>query len=268
MAALVVEQKALAEQIVASATARYGAGKGTQAEVLRAETEVARLDAEVRAKQAEVRAAEAMLNASLGRTPDLPVPALASELVGEPPSMKTAMRTALGKRPELRVGRAEVDRAGAEVSVMRDMYRPMAMVTTGPAYTMTDGAGWMVMVGVSVPLWRGKLRAGVREAEEMREMARQDLVAMERMVAGDAAVARERVAAARTRWTAMKDQIVPRAKAAVEPTIAAYTTGQLPLVSVLEAVQSLRGAQMELITAERNLGLAAARFARATGGIP
>lgn len=270
MVTIVAEQKALADQLVTAATARYGAGKGTQAEVLRAEIEVARLDGEVAAKAADVRAAAAMLNTSIGRPPDVAIGVLAAPVTDEPSALQTTVDAALTRRPELRAGQAEIDRARAEVSVMDDMYKPMAMVQTGPAYTMTDGAGWMVMVGISIPIWRGKLRAGVREAKAMTEMAEQDLVAMRRMVVGDTVVARERVIAMRARWLALRDQVVPRAKAAIEPTLTAYTTGQLPLVSVLESAQTLWAAQMDLASAERQLGEAWARLARATakGGLP
>ena len=153
---------------------------------------------------------------------------------------------------------------------MDDMYKPMAMVQTGPSYTMADGTGWMLMIGVSIPLWRSKLRAGVNEAKAMSDMATQDFVAMRRMVAGDAVVARERVIAARARWLALRDEVVPRAKAAIDPTLAAYTAGQLPLVSVLEAAQTLWAAQMDLASAERAVGEAWARLSRATatGGTP
>ena len=265
MTAFLGEQQALAGELVAAATARYGAGKGTQAEVLRAEIEVARLAGEVTAKVAEVRAAEAMLNVSLGRAPELVVPPLADGATDEPPAMAAAVGLATDHRPELQVGLAEVERARAEIAVMKDMYRPMAMVRTGPAYTMSDGAGWMVMVGVSIPLWRGKLRAQVAESRAMADMAEQDLVAMKRMVAGDVVVARERVLAARARWLALRDDVVPRARAAIEPTVSAYATGQLPLVSVLEAAQVLRSSQMELAAAERALGLAWARLLRTIG---
>ena len=270
MVGIVAEQQALATQLVTAATARYGAGRGTQAEVLRAEIDVARLDGEVTAKTAEVRTAEAMLNTSIGRPPELSVPALAAATTEAPPPRDSTVRAALDRRPELRVGRAEIDRARAEVSVMDDMYKPMAMVQTGPSYTMTDGAGWMVMVGVSIPLWRGKLRAGVDEAKAMTDMAEQDLVAMRRMVVGDTVVARERVIAAQARWRALRDQVVPRAKAAIEPTLAGYTSGQLPLVSVLEAAQTLWTARMDLASAERRVGEAWARLSRATaqGGPP
>jgi outer membrane protein, heavy metal efflux system len=264
MAAILVEQKALADQFVTAATARYGAGKGSQAEVRRAEIEVARLAGEIKAKAAEVSAAVAMLDTSIGRSPDLPIGELAEPSIDEPVAQQATVDTALERRPELRAGRAEIERARAEVEVMDDMYKPMAMVQTGPSYTMIDGHGWMVMVGVSVPLWRGKLRAGVDEAKAMTEMAEQDLVAMQRMVAGEAVVARQAVIAARARWIALRDEVVPRARAAIEPTLTEYGTGQLPLVSVLEAAQALWMAQIDLASAERQFGLARARLARAT----
>jgi outer membrane protein TolC len=268
MLAILGEQRQLADQLVQAATARYGAGKGMQADVLRAELDVARLAGELAAKTAEIRAAEIMLNTSLGRPAGARVPALADAGEGEmePPSIEDVARAALARRPELRAGRAEVERSQAEIATMKDMYRPMAMVQTGPAYTMTDGAGWMLMVGVSVPLWRDRLRAGVDEARAMRRMAEQDLRAMQRMVTGDAAVARERVLAARSRWLALRDQVVPRARAAVEPTLAAYVSGDAPLVSVLEMIDEVTMARMELAAAERQLGLAWVLFTRATAG--
>jgi outer membrane protein TolC len=270
MTTFLAEQRALADQLVAASTARYGAGKGAQAEVLRAEIEVARLDGDVQANAAEVRAAEAMLNTSMGRDPDVAVPELGPATTDDPPAAKSVVTAALDRRPELRMGRAEIERSHADISVMNDMYKPMAMVQTGPSYTMADGPGWMLMIGVSIPLWRGKLHAGVREAEAMSDMASQDLVAMTRMVIGDAVVARERVVAARARWLALRDQVVPRAKAAIDPTLSAYSAGQLPLVSVLEAAEALWSAQMELVKSERELGVAWARLSRATanGGPP
>jgi outer membrane protein TolC len=123
----------------------------------------------------------------------------------------------------------------------------------------------MVMVGVTVPIWRGKLRAGVDEAKAMSEMAEQDLVAMRRMVIGDAVAARERVLAAHARWLALRDDVVPRASAAMKPALADYAAGQIPLVSVIETATALWSAQMDLAKAERELGDAWARLSRAEG---
>lgn len=263
--ALVDEQIGFARDIVAAANARYSAGTASQADVLRAEVEVARLEAAARSLAGEVRSAEAMLNASLALDTDLPVPDLARLTFANPIPAWAAIKAALAARPELVGGRAEVTRAEADVLVMQDMYRPMATIRTGPAYTMAEGRGWMAMVGVTLPIWRGKLRAGVAEAQAMRLMSEADLQAMTRMIEGDAAVAVNQLQAARARQTSLSREVLPRARMVIEPAIAGYTAGQLPLVSVIEAVQALWLVQSDLITADTALGLAWARLGRTIG---
>lgn len=263
--ALVAEQLTFARDVVTAANARYASGTARQSDVLRAEVEVARLEASARGLVSEVRAAEAMLNASLAIDTGRPVPSLAPVALTQPPPSWPAIKTALAARPELAAGRAEIARSDAEIDVMRDMYRPMATVRTGPSYTMTDGRGWMAMVGLSLPIWRGKLRAGVAEAQAMRAMSIADLQAMTRMIEGDAAVAIQQLHAARDRQVALTRDVLPRARMAIEPAVAGYTAGQLPLVSVIEAVQALWLVQADLIAADTELGLAWARLGRAIG---
>ena len=263
--ALVFEQLSFARDVVSAANARYASGTAAQSDVLRAEVEVARLDALARALVSEVRGAEAMLNTSLALDAEGPVPPFASLAFAQPPPSWTAIKSALTVRPELVAGRAEVVRAEADVQVMRDMFRPMATIRTGPSYTMTDGKGWMAMVGLSLPIWRDKLRAGVAEAQAMRAMSEADLRAMTRMIEGDAAVAINQLQATRDRQAALTTDVLPRARMAIEPAVAGYTSGQLPLVSVIEAVQALWLVQADLIAADTELGLAWARLGRAIG---
>lgn len=263
-AQIAIQQHALAEQLVAAATARYASNTGAQADVLRAQTERARLDAERRATAAEVRAAEVMLNTSVAREATAPIPELETGVPEAEPPPGDVVARASQRRPELRGGRAELEEAEAEVRVMRSMDAPMAMVRTGPAYTMAEGAGWMVMIGLSLPIWRGKVRAGIAEANAMVDMATADLDAMRRMAEGEARGARESVVAARERYRALRDDIVPRAEQAIAPTLAAYSAGQVPLVSVVEAAQVLWSSQRELVSARAELGLAWARLRRAS----
>jgi outer membrane protein TolC len=264
-AALVNEQIAFARDVVSATNARYASGTAPQSDVLRAEVEVARLEAFARALVGDVRAAEAMLNTSLALDADTPVPPLTTLALSQAVPSWTAIKSALTSRPELAAGHAEIARAEAGVLVMRDMFRPMATIRTGPSYTMTDGRGWMAMVGLSLPIWRDKLRAGVAEAEAMRSMAEADLRAMTRMIEGEAAVAVSQLRAARDRQLALNTDVLPRARLAIEPAVASYASGQLPLVSVIEAVQALWLVQSDLIAADTQLGLAWARLGRALG---
>ena len=265
-AKIVGEQRALAGRMVDAALARYAASTGAEVDVLRAQLESARLEGEQRSLVGETHASEVMLNASLARPVDAPI----SELDGEvtdvsPPTTTQLAQTALGNRPELRADRAEIARSEAEVSVMQAMYSPMAMVRTGPSYLMTDGLGWTLMVGLSIPLWREKLGAGVAEARAMVKVANADLETSRRMIGGEGAAASARVAAARERFLALRDTIVPKAREVIAATLAAYTTNKLPLVSTIEAAQALWTVQRELVMAHRELGLAWARLDRAIG---
>jgi len=264
-AALVDEQLAFARDVVSAANARYASGTAPQSDVLRAEVEVARLEATARSLVGRVRGAEAMLNASLALDADAPVPPLAPVALTQPVPAWSSIRAALASRPEIAAGRAEIARAEAEVQVMRDMFRPMATIRTGPAYTMAEGRGWMAMVGISLPIWRGKLRAGVAEAQAMRAMSEADLRAMTRMIEGEAAAAAGQLESARERQAALNTNVLPRARMAIEPAVAGYAAGQLPLVSVIEAVQALWLVQSDLIAADTELGLAWARLGRAVG---
>jgi outer membrane protein TolC len=264
-AALVDEQIAFAGDVVNAANARYASGTAPQSDVLRAEVEVARLEALARALVGEVRAAEAMLNTSLAFDADSPVPPLAPVALAQPVPAWSSLKVALTSRPELAAGRAEIARAEADVQVMRDMFKPMATIRTGPAYTMAEGRGWMAMVGLNLPIWRGKLHAGVAEAQAMRAMSEADLRAMTRMVEGQAAAAVNQLEAARERQAALTTNVLPRARMAIEPAVAGYAAGQLPLVSVIEAVQALWLVQADLIAADTELGLAWARLGRAVG---
>ena len=264
-AALVAEQLTFARDVVSAATARYASGTAPQSDVLRAEVEVARFEALSRALASEVRAAEAMVNTSLALDADGAVPPLAPLALTAPLPSWPEIKSALSSRPELAAAQADIARAEADVQVMRDMSRPMATIRTGPAYTMAEGKGWMAMVGVSLPIWRGRIRAGVAEAEAMRAVSQADLRAMTRMIEGDAAVAVQQVNAARDRRISLATNVLPRARMAIDAAVAGYTAGQLPLVSVIEAVQSLWLVQADVIAAETELGLAWARLGRAIG---
>lgn len=262
---LVSEQLTFARDLVTATNVRYAAGTAPQSDVLRAEVEVARLDAQAIALAGSVRGAELMLATVLALDLPASIPLLAAPRLESPLPAWPAIRSLVDARPEIAAQRAEVARAAAEVDVMRDMFRPMATVRTGPAYTMTEGRGWMAMVGLSVPLWRSKLRAGVAEADAMRAMAAADLQAMTRMLEGEAAVAGAEVQAAADRQRALVSNVLPRARLALDPAVAGYAAGQLPLVSVIEAIQALWLIQADVIAADLELGLAQARLGRAIG---
>jgi outer membrane protein TolC len=266
MAAVLDDQVAVAKQVVSVAQARLAASEAAAADVLRAQLDVVRLEGERTALDADLKSAASMLEAALGRpvkgdppTCELTLPAT------DPPALPELVKKAADSRPELAAMKASVAKANAEVDVMQSMYAPMAFVRAGGAYTMSDGPGFMLMVGVTVPLWREKLGAGVAEARAMATMADADVSAMKKMVEGDVGAARQGVIAARTRLATVRDKVLPLSRSVLSLTIATYAAGQVPLVSVLDAVKAVREARMDEVTAEVKAAAAWARLGRAVG---
>jgi outer membrane protein TolC len=266
LAPILDEQIALVDQLASLARAHLASGQGMQADVLRLDNERARLGADRRALVSEIRSAEAMLDTALARAPDAPLPELVwTDDLNEPPALDALLRTGLARRPELAAARAEHSRALADVDVMRSMYAPMALVRAGPSYTMLEGPGVMAMVGVSVPLWRGRLGAGVADAQSMVTMASADIDAVQRMIAGSIAAAREAVLAERTRLTALRSDVLPRSRLVVESAVGSFAAGQGPMVAVLDAARDLRDVRMQELMVRVRLGTAWAKLRRETG---
>ena len=88
-------QVALARQLVAATAARYGAGAGSQSQVLRAEAELARIEAERRSLAHRVMAAEAMLAASVGEEASTAVPELVAPTPDALAELPRAMPSAM-----------------------------------------------------------------------------------------------------------------------------------------------------------------------------
>ena len=260
------EQVTLLEEIVAIARAHYASGQLLQSDVYRLENEAARVRADRQATAADVRGAEATLNVALGRAAAAPLPALArSEEAGEPPSLDALIRVALKNRPELEGLAAEHGRSVAEVDVRRAQYVPSAFVQGGASYMVGLGPGVTATVGITVPLWRTKLRAGVDEARAGVGAAQADLEAARLAIEKEVAVAREDAIASRIRSQAIDDDILPRARRVVDTTTANFATGKVTMVTLLEAARDLLETRLAAVKSTTRLDIAWARLRRATG---
>jgi outer membrane protein TolC len=238
-------------------------------DVLRLETEVARARNRHDLGLAAAASAEAMFNAAIGAAPGSQVPELDTAglfgRIAAVPELSASLEIALSNHPGVRISRAEIERARAEVGVMKSMYAPMAMVRVGKAETMAAGKGYMLMVGISVPIWFDRLKAGVREARAMQTMAEADREAMITMIGGEVGAAHAALRGAAASYKGFETDLLPRAQRMVAPAIAEYSSGRAPLSAVLEATRATWAVQEEQVMAEGALGQAWVRHAAAIG---
>ncbi len=237
---LIRDQEDVWKQIEGVARARYAVGQGAQQDVLRVQVEVTRIE-QLRAEQeaeAEIRLAE--LNRLLARGPNTSLETSA-RLALRPVqgSLDQLFAWATTVSPELKGVGLGIERASLALTLAKKQFKPDFSVQA--AYMNRGGLDpmWQAGLGVSIPLYRKRLSAGLAEAEAQLRSTQSVIESVrlqlrfrtqERLIQLKTT---ERVAAL------YGEGIVPQDRMSVEAAIANYQTGKVPFIAVLEALTTL-----------------------------
>ena len=257
---------------VAKARVRTGA---SQQDVLSARLERDRLDARVVELEQARAAAAARLASLLG----LPVED-ARALTVEPPTgvaggeVETLVSQAVACRPELKALLFAVDRDRH--------YREVACLQSRPDFTL--GVGWQpvddddaispvangndnlnLIFGVTIPIWRDKIAAGVREADQRLLAGSRQYDAAIDEIRGDVGEAALRLQLLAERLSLYEDRLLPRSEQTLEVSLADYRGGKTSFVQVTENFLSVLTLETEAARLRADIGDASARLERAVG---
>jgi outer membrane protein TolC len=246
-AEILEETRKVLASFVESARARYESGEGALENVLKAQTEVLAIEVEVEMNRQERRATEAMLVSSLGRRTDATF-GRAQRL----PPIVAPDRTALDERaasisPELRVLQAMADTEARRLDLSRRNLKPDLMY--GAGYSSRGGLDPMVMgmVGIRLPLYRGRKQAqAVAATESLLEAARRDV---ERGRIELAAQVRElftRLDSAGALAHLYADGLIPQARSTLDAASGSYAAGQTDFLALLDDALKLLRYEIEL----------------------
>lgn len=260
----------LLTSIARAAGAHYAGGTGGHHELVRAEVERNSLDVEKVAIDGERVSIVAMLNALRDARVDEPI--------GDPEPFETPAHElalaglideALRQRPELR----QMDTMRREMQVMADLARreryPDVMVGAwwNQMIGMPDSAG--AMVGVSLPVvgvTRQNRQAGALDVRA--DAVSQDVEAMRAMIRFQVADAVRKIQTAERSLEFLRAVALPKAKENIEVSLAAYATGGVDMVGVLEARRALQAAELGIVDAVVEREMAWAELDRAIGREP
>jgi outer membrane protein, heavy metal efflux system len=261
------EQRTLVDTVVAISIGRLRSGGGMHHDVLKMQTEGAMLDDALVMLEADRREMAAMLNALRDRA--------AEANVGEPEDTFTRAVTldrgrvttaAVTARPELREMRAMEGAEHAMAAAARREYYPDVMV--GGLYDIkshepnTMGA----MLGLSVPIWIGsRQRLDVRAAETRASAIERDRAAMAAMVRADIERALSRIDAAERRSRLLETELIPRAQQTFDSAMAAFPSGTVDVLSLLDALRTLETQKVARTTIRVDRELAFVDLERAVG---
>jgi outer membrane protein TolC len=257
MTRLAEKNKLILEEFLHIAGDHYAVGRGSQADVLKAQTQVSRMVDELLRLARERPAIEAELIRALGRDATVAAP------VPEPPQLReehvdleSLRETAMARRPQLLALQSIVARNEKALDLARKNYYPDLDVrlSYGQRDNMLDGTRRADMVSltmaINLPVWReNKLAPRVAESLAIRDQA-QSLYQAQRNEVGaslrqQAAMAEQSLKSARLYQTT----ILPQARLTVEAALAAYRVNRVDFLTLLDSQMTVFNYEISQVTA-------------------
>ncbi len=244
----------------------YSTGERTQQDVLKAKTESTMLKQRLLELEAQENALQSKLNTLFNRRADTPLGAavMPSEFAFNG-AQESLFARAAANRPEVRAAQARMERYELEKRLMAKDSLPDYQL--GVEYRNIGSGENMVMftVGVELPIWQAKNRAGVREAEKMRASSEAAREAAKQNSALDVQDASFKLQTARRMLELYKSELIPQAEMRFAASEADYQTGKTDFMDFLESQRFLLGIRVMAAMEEGNVGMQLARLERAVG---
>jgi outer membrane protein TolC len=258
-----------------TARTRYAPGVGSGQGVIKPQAEITRVDSQL----LDIRDRRAALAARIGGLRDRPGAELPER--AELPRLERfdldrerLESRALGLRPELVAVAARIARAEVLEELAETRFRPD--FTVGLTYTVVErrrdepgrlqpplGNGddiFGIQGGLSLPVRRSKLRAGLEEARELRLAADQMRRGVRARIAADLDELTDRIPLGWRQLRLLEDVLIVQAEEALDSARAGYVTGTLNALDLLDAEHVLFGARTAVARAAADYALYLARL--------
>ncbi|MBX9624882.1 MAG: TolC family protein [Gemmataceae bacterium] len=229
-----------------NAETRYQTGQVPQQDVLQADVEVGRQRESRLGLERARTVAVARLNTLMSLPPESPLPPPAKELKDPSPlpSVPELRATALSRRPDLEALKARLAADQAALALAQREYYPdlEAMAAYDSFWQAADDQQRLrpqVGLRLNLPFRTGRRDGAVSEASAQLVQRRAVLAQQENEVAFAVQEAHAQVRESEQAIKLYADTILPAARENVKSAQAAYVTGKVPFLSLVEAQRSL-----------------------------
>ena len=277
---ILTEEKALLERFEEIALIRYATGKGIQQSVIKVQADVSRLDEKELALRERLDVVQARMAELIGR----PGTRLALSPIAIPfrgLSIHAGELEALAEEEHPAVRAMETRIEAGRTWTRRRLLEKKPDFQVGLGYTLVgsrnDPAGILspptdngndilgVTFGVKIPLYRKRIRAGIAEAEHAVDRDLQRLTAVRNDLRYQAQQASTRLESAGERRRLYATVIIPQAELALSSAEAAYSTGGLGFLDLLDAERILFQSRLAYHRLISDYWIAAAELEEAIG---
>ncbi len=254
---------------------KYATGQGIQANVLKSQVELSST-LEKRLGFEKLReGAAARLNALLNRPQSTEVPpATALNLIRVDYDKQALVEYALAQREELLATQAMIDKSHFMRRLARKNFFPdfslqANYIDISEGQSIAPDAGknaWSVMLGLNLPIWLGKRKAAVREADEMISSNKLSEENLANQIMSEIEDLYYRLELSRKTLDLYEQGLITQAESSLESATASYRTGQLDFLSLLDAERMLLNLHLGFEKEQASYQKTIAALERAVGG--
>jgi outer membrane protein TolC len=275
------EEQSILEYYERLAQDRYASGAGLQQAVIKVQAELTRILSRLYMLGQQRQTLAARLNTLIDRAPEAPVPPVqfTAPPIDAAATLDLAELFATGEsnRHEVLAADALIERGERSIALARRNYWPDLMVGAGFINVGGGGAAgmttppdrgknaWTVSVGVTVPIWRDKLQAAVRQASQETTAQQEARAALVNDLEFEV---RDRVSRLHTladQIQLFQDVLLPQAREAQRSTEGAYETGQVGVLDLLDSERLLLEVRLANARQRADYLVALAELERAIG---
>jgi outer membrane protein TolC len=252
-----------------NAEARYKTGLAPQQDILQADVEIGREEERRLGLEQMRKVAIARIDTLMHLPPDAPLPPAPRQLrLPEPVPEAAILRTlALSRRPDLA---ALADRIRVEEVALglahKEFYPDFEVMAAYDTFWQERPLRPQVGVRLNLPVYQSRRNAAVAEAEARLARRRAELARQTDQVSYQVQEAFEKVRQAEQSIGLYEQKILPAAKANVEAAQAAYVTGKVPFLSLIEAQRGQVGLRDRYYEALAEFSRRRATLERVVGG--
>jgi len=253
------EEQSLLEHYEALAQTRYATGQGLQQSVIRLQAEITRVVNRLDILGQQRTSLEARLNTLADRPPHTSVTP-AAELTLPEVTLDLEELYALGdeNRQELKAAAERIEKSERAIELAKKDYWPNFFLGVGIVNVgeRSDPAGVAlpppdngknvvsVSAGINIPLWRNKYDAGIREASETLLAERSGYAELRNEMEFSIRDQVNRLQTFQEQIRLFERVLIPQAEATLHATEAAYETGQLGVLDLLDSERVLLNARI------------------------
>jgi outer membrane protein TolC len=266
------EQLEIMRTTIRATEARYEVGRVTQQDVFKALLEQSELMNQLIIAEQESSAAEVKLNSAMVRPPRTPI-RLPADLTLPDGAVTLAgiEELALATRPELKGAEVEIVRS-ERIYELADRNRKYPDFMVGWDYmrmpTDMKKERYGAMVNISIPFspWTiGRRNYEVEESLAEIRAAKANRDAMKTLTLREMGESQAKLQAARRSVALYREGLLSQAELSFRAAMAAYQTGRVEFVTLLEAQRALRDARMGYFKAQASVLQSLADLERAVG---